>query len=202
MAAAPLHLDRLCRGAARLAAGRTVAAVPLAVHVLQRLHQPGAVHAVPLPEGRAVPAEGARRAAQHGHHDRGLPLVDVARAQVSLPVPVRRLSVPVLQRVDALPSHAAPGRDLAGTRAANGSKTATLVKSTLTLKLALSRPDTDTGAEHSVPHSVRGQQLHHADGHPAEANGAHREPIPADEPDRIETTKDHRTGKHKRKTIA
>ncbi|EDW44032.1 GM18854 [Drosophila sechellia] len=40
--------------------------------------------------------------AQHGHHHRGLPLVDVARPELPAAVPVHRLRLPGVQRVDAL----------------------------------------------------------------------------------------------------
>lgn len=60
-----------------------------------------AVSAVPLPARRSIPSEGSRRASQHGHHDRGLSLVDVARAVLPSTLPLHRLLLPAVQRLRA-----------------------------------------------------------------------------------------------------
>lgn len=73
-----------------------------------------AVPAVPLPARSAVPPQGSRWETQHGHHYRGLPLVDVARPQLPTAVPVLRLPLPALQRVQAVHSVSPPGRLMAG----------------------------------------------------------------------------------------
>lgn len=73
-----------------------------------------AVPAVPLPARSAVPPQGSGREAQHGHYYRRLPLVDVARPQLPTAVPVLRLPLPALQRVQALHPVPPPGRLMAG----------------------------------------------------------------------------------------
>ena len=60
------------------------------------------VPAVYVPAGLSVPAEGAGRAARHGHHHRGVPLVDVEGPVVPAALSLRRLRVRVLQRLYAV----------------------------------------------------------------------------------------------------
>lgn len=120
MARPPLHLHLLRRRAAHLAAGRDLAAVPQPVYDLQHVHFDGAVPAVPLPKGRAVSAEGAGRTPRHGHHDRGLPLVDVARTELPVTVPVCRLLLPGVQFVCAVPAELPSGGAVARERAERG----------------------------------------------------------------------------------